>query len=239
MAAPLRRLPSPKPLGAAIGQLSVGPETTMRTLVSVFLTSAMMLTCSWAQQSTVQSNMSPGLRQFMNSHPTALDQLNRSFSDSFSNKTVWVCYFYSDEDSRAQAFHFYPNTADLAEVVICVSENQGPIDQFITMLFEALNSKGERRFSELMDQARAGTISKTDFARAILKQEFEATKETRDLLVTLKFRPKDKAASHYFSLFAQCPSEFDDFLAHTKRVSGKRDAMKEYVAKYDLLRRNQ
>ena len=208
----------------------------MRKLLITFVVCVAAGTPSWAQQSAFESRMSPKLRQFMTDYPAALKSLTSSFSEVFSNRTAWVYYFYLDDESEARAYHFYPNTLDLPQVVICVRENQQRLDEFITLLFETLNSRGERRFATLFEEARAGSISKGEFAREILRVEFEATKSTRDLLLALKFNRKETSRSHYYRLYVECPSGFEDFLSYPKRVSGKRDAIKEYEAKYDSIR---
>jgi hypothetical protein len=222
--------------GIRLTSMLGGNMSAMVKLAATLVACTMALTALQAQQSSLESRMSPKLHQFMKDHPAASASLQSSFSEVFSNRTVWVFYFYTGDDSEARAFHFYPNTVGLPEVTICVCENQQPADQFITMLFEVLNARGEKRFNELADEARARSIPKAEFVREVLRQEFEATKRTRDLVLAIKFSRKEKSASHYYRLFAECPTTFDDFLSYTKRVSGKRDAMKEYEAKYDSLR---
>lgn len=208
----------------------------MVKLAATIAACTMVLTALHAQQSSLESRMSPKLQQFMKDHPAASASLRSSFFGTFSNRTVWVFYFYAGDDSEARAFHFYPNTIGLPEVVICVCENQQPVDQFITMLFETLNARGEKRFGELVDEATAGSIPKAEFVREILRQEFEATKRTRELVLAIRFSRKEKSASHYYRIYAECPTTFDGFVSYTKRVSGKRDVIKEYEAKYDSLR---
>ncbi len=206
----------------------------------LFITVLLLATASpglWAQQGMLESRLSPKLRQFLAPRPAALRSLGASLVEAFSNRTYWVCYIYSDDDSEARAFHYYPNTIGLPDVVICLRENQEPMDEFITLLFEVLNSKGEKRFRELTDEARAGTVSKDQFVREVLRREFEATKSTRDSLLMLKLSEKEKSGSHYYPLFSECPSEFEGFLSYTRRTSRKRDVVKDYEAQYDSLRK--
>ena len=42
------------------------------------------------------------------------------------------------------------------------------------LIYEMLNSEGEKQFVNLFDQAKAGTVTKEDFIRGILQQEFVA-----------------------------------------------------------------
>jgi len=172
-------------------------------------------------------------------HPTALKALNHAFSDAFSGRTVGLNYFYSDDEHEPKALHFYPHTAGLPEVLICVRENQLPLDEFTGVLFEILNSKGETRFAQLIEEAKAGTISRTEFARAILKVEFEADKTTRDLLGRLELGAKDKAKSYYYGRYRDLPDDFEGYLSFIKRASPKFDAIGRYELQYDSLRKNQ
>jgi hypothetical protein len=194
-------------------------------------------TPSWAQQNTVESRMSPKLRQFLKSHPAALSMLTSSISEVFSHRTVSLVYFYSDNNSEAPAYHYYPNTFGLPEVVICVRENVQPLDEFVDLYFETLNSRGETRFAVIQDKVRAGKISKDDFVRELLRVEFDAIKDARDSLLMLKFSRKEISRSHGYRQFAECPSEFEEFISYTKRLNkGKRDLLMEYGEQYDSLR---
>ena len=194
---------------------------------------------SWAQQNAFEPSLSPKLRQFLSKHPDATTSLTNSVSEAFSNRTCSVYYFYTDAPSEPRAYHFYPTTIGAPDVVLCVSEQQKPLDEFITLLFETLNSRGEARFSELTEAAKAGTISRSEFAREILRQEFEATKSTREKILALKLRNKEKSTSHYYQLYTKCPGDFDGFLTYAKRMSDNRDAFKYYEAEYDTLRKGQ
>ena len=92
-------------------------------------------------------------------------------------------------------------------------------------LFEILNSKGEPRFAQLIEDAKAATISRTEFARAILKVEFEADKTTRDLLRSLDLGEKDKAKSYYYGRYRDLPDDFEGYLSFIKQASPKFDAI--------------
>lgn len=216
-----------------------GPRTwhfwpMSKTFIAVALWAT---TCvgSWAQN-TFESHLSPKLRQFLIEHPGAMNALTNSVSEAFSNRTCSVLYFYKENSSEARAYHFYPNTIGLPDVMLCVSEQQKPLDEFITLLFEALNSRGEARFTELSNAARSGTVSRSQFAREILRQELEATKSTREIVLKLKLGKKEK--TEFYRIFAECPNDFDPFLAYSKRI-GNRDVVKEYETKYDQLRKSQ
>jgi hypothetical protein len=197
-----------------------------------------MLFCvsSWAQNNIVRE-ASPKLQKFLSDNPVAAKVFKNAISNAFSNRTVRLFYFYSDDDSEAPAFHFYPNTAGSPDVMLCICENQPPLDEFITTLFETLNSRNENAFENLFQDAYLGTKSREQFATEISRFEFEATKDTRSILLTLKFRKKEINESYYYRKFIECPTNFDGFLSYSRRVSPHRDAITEYELKYDSLRK--
>jgi hypothetical protein len=192
---------------------------------------------SWAQQNNIISEASPKLKKFLLDNPEAAKIFTNAISNTFANRTVRLYYFYSDDESEARAFHFYPNMAGSPDVMLCIRENQTSLDEFITTFFETLNSKNESGFTALSQNAYSGTITREQFAKGILQYEFEATKNTRSILLTLKFGTKEINDSHYYGRFIECPTNFDDFLAYSKKVSQDRDVMKEYELKYDSLRK--
>ena len=226
----MSRQPNP-----ALTRTAAGEPTN---LVIVFLCT--LLSCaSWAGETNVLRGCSPKLNQFLTEHPTALKTLNRVFSEAFSGRTVGLNYFYCEDEHQPNAFHFYPQNSGLPEVLICVRENQPPLDEFISVLFEISNSKGEAQFQQIFDKARAGTISRTDFPRAILKLEFEADKTVRDLLAHLDVGKREKAKSYYYRRYQDLPDDFEGYLSFIKRVSPKRNAIGDYELQYDSLRKHQ
>jgi hypothetical protein len=188
---------------------------------------------SSAHGSDVYSTFSPKLKEYLTANPAALSVLTNSISEVFASKTVRVFYFYAEDEAEARAFHTYP---EASVVWIAVRENQESCDQFITLFFEVLNAKNGDTFRKLFRDAHAKSVSKAEFARQILRAEFDAVKRTRDVLRTLNLSEKDRAESYYYNRFDQCPNKFEDFLAYAKRVSPRRDVLKEYEARYDALR---
>lgn len=209
----------------------------MRKHVTAFLLFALFSCSSWGQQSNLLSTVSPKLRTFLAKRPAALQTLTTAFSSAFTNKTVRLFYFYPEKGSDARAFHFYPNMVGMADVLICVSEDQDPLDEFIAILFEALNTKGLDRFAKIQQDAKSGTISRADFARETLKVEFDAEKSTRDLLAALKLTKKETAKSVYYPLYIGCPDKAEDFLPYLKRVHRQRDVFQTYELLYDSIRK--
>lgn len=208
----------------------------MRELIGILFLSIVLCAPSWAQETNLINSCSPKLKKFVLEHPEARQALTRAISEAFSKKTIGLYYFYSDDESIARTFHYYPNAADLPEVVLCLRENQNPTDQFICILFETLNSQNENKFTNLMAQAYLGTIPKEHFAKEILRYEFEATKSVRTSLPLFKFGKKEIKDSHYYRWFIECPTNFEDFLSYSKKGS-QRDVFQEYELKYDSLRK--
>jgi hypothetical protein len=122
-------------------------------------------------------------------------------------------------------------------VGIAIRENQQSSDEFICLLFEVLNSEGEKRFQEIYQKAKDGTLSKTNFVNEILKVEFEAVKRTRELIRGLNLNKKEISESYFYNRYIECPNKFEDFLSYKKKASPQRDQIKEYEMQYDSLRK--
>lgn len=207
----------------------------MRThkYLALVLLSLLLGTSARAQKNELASSFSPNLQKFLKEHPENLQTLTSVLSEAFTNRSVRLYYFFSDDPNRLVAEHFY---LDYGQVVIALKANQPPTEEFLEIIFEAVNSEGEKRFEELMSQASTGSISRTNFAVEIFRQEFKATVRTRDLIGKLKFTRKEKSKSFYYKGFLEAPDNFEDFIAYVKRVSPKRDWRKDYETKYDILR---
>jgi len=121
-------------------------------------------------------------------------------------------------------------------VAILIRENQEPCDEFIGLIYEILNSQGEKRFQELFDEAKSGAVSKTDFVRGIMRQEFETVKKVRGLLENFKLSKKEKSTSYFFNKFSQCPNDFEAYVVY-KPKGVTRDQFKEYEQLYDSLQK--
>jgi len=202
-----------------------------RMLLFVLLLGWASISC-WAQgYSAALKGLSPKLKQFMADHPAASASLSKALSEAFGNRHLELYYFYSDDESVARAEHYYPNPTS---VTIVVRENQLPCDECICLLFEVLNSEGEPRFQQLGAMAKAGTISKVEYATEVLRQEFQATKKTRDLIATFGLGQDEIAESWSYNRFIQCPDDFAAFLPYLRKVSPNRHAFEDYERYYDL-----
>ena len=191
----------------------------------------------WAQE-TNYFTPSPKLKALLASNPGARTALSNACAQAFLGRTVGLYYFYSYTDAVARAYHFYPASPYQADVVVCVRENQEPWDELTCILFELNNSKNEEHFRALSERVNAGAIAKHEFAIAVSRAEFETTKSTRELVRGFHLSRKEKQKSYYYSLFLNCPSDFDGFLSYEKKVSTKRDSIKEYEAQYDALQKS-
>jgi hypothetical protein len=206
---------------------------------STYILSLLTLLCapSWAQSSNVASEVSPKLKKFLSDNPQVAKLFTNTISTVSSNRTIQIFYFYSDNESEARSFHFYPNTTGFPDVMLCVRENQTPLDEFITVFFEIQNSKGENYFQNLEQEAYYGTISRERFAKEILQNEFQATTNVRSTLLSLRLPTNDIVNSDYYQSFKECPTNFEGFLKYSKKASPDRDVVKEYESKYDSLRK--
>jgi hypothetical protein len=195
--------------------------------------SAFILSCilGYAQSPRLRTTVSPKLRRFLYENPKASITLSNTLRDTFGERTVVVYYFYSDASGEARAFHSYP---DHSTVSIWVMEDQLAIDEFICLVFEAINSKSQTQFQELFRQAEAGTLDKETFSKRVLILEFQAVKQVRDILRNTAI---DAKGSYYYERFVGCPENFDDFVAYVKSVSKGVDPLSTYESQYEAMRK--
>jgi hypothetical protein len=208
----------------------------MRThkYLAIVLLSLLASTSAWAQKNEWLSPFSPGLRKFLTDRPENYQVLTNILTEAFTNRTVRFYYFYTQDESVPRAEHFYP---DVWEVCVTIEANQKPADELLSIIFESLNSEGEKRFAELADEAQSGSISKTNYALEVVRQEFVAVKRTRDLLGKLTLTKQEISSSHFYKRFSGTPERFEDFLAYLKKVNTKRrDLIEQYEERYDLIR---
>jgi hypothetical protein len=204
--------------------------------VTLIFLSVLLCFSSWAEKANILEMTSPKLRQFLISHPVASVTLSNISEEAFSNRSVGLFYFYSDNESIARASHSY---LDEGSVSIFIRENQKPCDECICLIFEMINSEGEKRFLQLMEMAKSGTISKQDFVKEMMRKEFEAVRKIQLLIGGFNFSKPEMLESYYYDRLVKCPSKFEDFLAYKKKVSPNRDQVKEYEQTYDYLQKNQ
>jgi hypothetical protein len=207
----------------------------MKILFYSFLLGVLCTQCIPAsgQTNSIMRMASPQLRQFVSRHPQADQVLSNALSQSFSNRSVQIFYFYTDDKSVARACHYYPSES---VVGICIKENQATLDGYISLLYETLNSQNESKFEELFRKATAGEISQPDFSHEMSRLEFMATIKTRDLLKSMKFSKSEKSDSECWIKYRDCPEKFEDFLAYCVKVSPSQDITHAYYADYNMLR---
>ena len=176
--------------------------------------------------------LSPKLRQFLDGNQPAYRVLTNCLAEAFTTRRMQVYYFYSDDNLVARASHYYPEDD---AVCIVIRENQVPLDEYISLLFETINSMSEKHFLELYSEAKTGKISKDNFCLEISRTEFSADKMTRNLLKGIKMKKSETAKSFLYDCFYNCPDDFNDFRHYQKKVAS-RDIEKEWDEKYDWLR---
>ena len=187
----------------------------------------------WGQDTNIVNMASLQLRKFLVDHPGATTSLSNAVLEAFAGRTVQLVYFHTDDESIPRASHQFPTESS---VVIFIRENQEPCDEYICLIYEVLNAEGDQRFAELAKQATAGTISRTNFVRGIMRQEFPAVKRLQGLLDSFKLSEPEKSASYFFSKIIRCPDDFESYV--TYRPPGvTRDQFKEYERLYDSLQK--
>src|SRR5580658_3577228 len=92
-----------------------------------------------SQESNIFTSLSPNLRRFIEAHEGAAIIFNQVLSEAFAKKRVAVYYFYSTNEP--DAYHFCNATN---EVVIAIRQGQQPLDEFVCLTYEALNSEDEK-----------------------------------------------------------------------------------------------
>jgi hypothetical protein len=179
----------------------------------------------------LRCSFSPKPKEFLEHHPDA----SKRVAEVLSNRVYGLYYYYSDEESAVRAFHSYPaGGSNGSPVSIVIRENQSASEEFIYLLFEALNSKAEDHFVDIIESGRAGKISKYEYARRILRKEFEAVKKTRDIVQQLNLSQSE--LSGYAQGFIQCPNDFEEFLSYLRKLSPNRSAFDDYERQYDWYR---
>src|ERR1035437_10771122 len=93
----------------------------MRTVITHILLAVLVSASSQAQNSNIFSMVSPKLKQFLTAHPKASSTMSNVLSEEFSNRTVQLNYFYSNDESAAKAYHYFP---DESSVCIVIREHQ-------------------------------------------------------------------------------------------------------------------
>ena len=176
---------------------------------------------------------SPKLRQFLIEHPEASLALSNALSEAFSNRSVHLFYMYSEDESISRASHYYE---DASSVGIVLRENQQPTDECICLIYEILNSEGEKRFKQLTEQAKSGTVTKEDFVKGILREEFPTEMKMQKIVGTFKLTKKEKKESYFYDQIIHEPSDFEAAIAYKKKAAHNQELIKFYEQEYANLR---
>jgi hypothetical protein len=186
-----------------------------------------------AQEAKIHDMFCPKLTQFLSEYPTASEWLQKLMDKSFAARQLRIYYYYSNDQSLANSFHYYPDTNS---VVIIVRENNQPIDEFIFLAYEALNSENQPPVEALWRKAQMGTIAREEFAREVLMLEFKAEKKFQALFGSLKIPTNETAKSIHYNQLMGCPDTFEEFISYTKKISAPKDPLEEYEIQYDAVR---
>lgn len=186
-----------------------------------------------AQDTSILSMVSPKLRQFLDKNSQTVTLLTNTIAEAYSNRTVQIFYFYADDPTAPKAYHYYPAESTVG---ICICENQAPIDEYASLIYESFNSENEGAFVKLAHRAQTGDLSKTNYAREVLKLEFKAVQRTQSQMKTLKFKETEIAGSHSYTNLLKCPDTFEEFIKYTGKISPTGDALKEYEVQYDMIK---
>src|SRR5271165_1445404 len=96
---------------AAAGHLErwVAKLIMRNTVIHLLLAVSLSISVHAQMASGVFSMASPKLRQFLTGHREASQMMSNVVSEAFSNRTVRLHYFYSEDESVARARHYYPD----------------------------------------------------------------------------------------------------------------------------------
>jgi hypothetical protein len=181
-----------------------------------------------AEQMSILEMASPRLRTLLNAQPVLLRELTNSLATTFAHKRIRLFYFYSNA-SETRSFHMYPDTST---IFIYIPQDLVPLDEYLLLLYESINATHESDFVSVYQKASAGKIGRSDFAREILKVEFETVLQVRKKLRGFAL---DTENSLYYDRFKKCPDNFEDFLLDVKKPSAKGDVFSFYERQYDSL----
>lgn len=185
-------------------------------------------------QDPLFGHLSPKLANFLKSRPEAFSALTNSLRQSFETQSWQLYYFYSEDPSSPRAYHFYPGHNSVS---IAVRENQEPVDEYSCLIFEIRNAANSPRFTELFEKAQRNAIERDDFIRTMTLIEFQAVKQTRDILKGVSLSAQEQKQSYYYDRFLKSPDDFDEFLIYRETTrTPEMDAKKHRGEIYDQLR---
>jgi hypothetical protein len=102
--------------------------------------------------------LSPKVREFISRH----GEVNQILVDVFMdqpppNHDMRLYYFYTEDVAAAPAYYYWMGSN---HVVIAVSESQKPVDEFIEIIFEMINSERDQKWQQLSQEAAHGRIGR-------------------------------------------------------------------------------
>jgi len=185
-----------------------------------------------SQETNIFAMLSPNLRQFLDNHTGAAQILNQVIREAFPKKSVLVYYFYSTGEPNA--YHWYSENSVIA---IAVREEQQPLDEFLCLTYETLNTENEDSYLEIFKRVKLGTITKEEFVREILKNEYNCTRRLQVLIGDLKLQKREISKSTIYNRMDACPNTFEDYLTKARKAATpKLNPIKYYEMEYEHLR---
>jgi hypothetical protein len=185
-----------------------------------------------AREGDYKEALSPKVRQFLLANPDTAKVMESVYDEAFTKrgKVLTLHYFYTECASCPGAAHFFE---DDSVVMITVREDQAPLDEYLSIVFEMLNSMGEKRFRELEGKAIAGDISREDYVLETRRNEFLAFRRLKELVRPLKIPEVDAKQSLYYKSFSKYGNDFGLF----NDAISKRTVKDDYDKDYDILRK--
>jgi hypothetical protein len=204
----------------------------VRLLVPWLLFSSLFAICI---STKAQDTFSPQLNHFVECHPQALLILSNAVVKTKGSAGVRIdtFYFYTDDETVPTAHHNWALNGS-PQVAIYIRGGGQPVDEYLNFLFEVINTRGDKVFKELFQQAASNQISKSNFVRGVLLQEFQAAKAVQKLLTQLGLKPDEITISKCYDDFLNTPDDFDKFLSYAKDPA-RQGAEPGYEELYDRL----
>jgi tetratricopeptide (TPR) repeat protein len=205
--------------------------TANRILLAVILVLTMLTKSVKADTSSdFLKTLSPELQQFLRENDSASKYLAGILEVQLRVRAFTVIYTTNYFGSTACHVNKRP---DLAE--IWLSKGEEPLDEYLSLVYELLNSSHEEKFRNVREQASAKKISRRDFIREFIKIEQEAHLKLKADLRKLALSDKDIASSRQYELQLKMPDTFEEFYLGCKNVSDDWSPARDYSQMYDSL----
>ena len=179
------------------------------------------------------------IKNLLENNPSLMREYTSIANKYFHNKAFQIQYVENKNQDQAPAYHYYTTFQDKTVVVVVLRGRKIPIDEFICLLFEMINSNGEDVFKKITIEAQSGLISRDDFPVKVLEKEFAAVLELKKILLSLEIDKEMLKDSAFYYKFMNSPDDFAKFLDYIKDKNiTHRDIVDSYLKQYDRFIRN-